>query len=123
MTRRRGNHEGSISKRTDGRWEVKLTLPTGKRHSAYSRTREEAREKLKALHRRIDEGVSLDSGNVKLADFLERWLKNHVTQRVRPATYRSYEVKIRKYITPALGHISLEKLTVRHVEAMLSKQL
>lgn len=123
MTRRRGNHEGSIGKRSDGRWEVRVTLPNGKRHSAYARTREEAREKLKALHRKLDDGVSLDSGKVKLAEFLERWLFDYVAQRVRPATYRSYEVKVRKYVAPALGHISLEKLTVRHVEAMLSKQL
>jgi hypothetical protein len=36
---KRGNHEGSLYHRSDGRWEAMLTLPDGKRKSFHARTR------------------------------------------------------------------------------------
>jgi len=38
---KRGNSEGSISKRTDKRWMARLTLPDGRRKAFYARTRQE----------------------------------------------------------------------------------
>ena len=44
--KRRGNGEGSISKRSDGRWHARVSLPDGKRKHFYGRTRDEVRKKL-----------------------------------------------------------------------------
>ena len=44
--RRRGNSEGSIRLRTDGRWEARYSLPDGSRRSIMGKTRAEVREKL-----------------------------------------------------------------------------
>ena len=38
---KRGNSEGSITKRPDGRYEARVTLPDGKRESFYGKTRQE----------------------------------------------------------------------------------
>ena len=35
----RGNREGTLYRRADGRWGAALTLPTGRRRSFYARTR------------------------------------------------------------------------------------
>ena len=46
---RRGNGEGSISRRKDGRWEAKYTAHTAdgpKRRTLYGKTRKEAADKL-----------------------------------------------------------------------------
>jgi integrase len=46
---RRGNGEGSISPRKDGRWEAKYTAHTAhgpKRRALYGKTRKEAADKL-----------------------------------------------------------------------------
>ena len=46
---RRGNGEGTITRRKDGRWEAKYTAHTAegpKRRALYGKTRKEAAEKL-----------------------------------------------------------------------------
>ena len=37
MAKRRGNNEGSIYKRADGRWAAGVTLPAGKRRTLYDK--------------------------------------------------------------------------------------
>jgi len=39
---KRGNNEGSIVKRSDGRWMARLTLPDGTRKTINAKTRQEA---------------------------------------------------------------------------------
>jgi len=46
MAGKRGNNEGSISKRSDGRWMARVTLPSGERRALYGKTRQEASRKL-----------------------------------------------------------------------------
>ena len=49
MSRKRGNGEGSITKRKDGRWMARYTVHTvkgPKRTHAYGKTRKEAVDKL-----------------------------------------------------------------------------
>ena len=43
---RRGNSEGTITKRADGRWEARISLPDGKRKSFYGKTRQEVARRL-----------------------------------------------------------------------------
>ncbi len=43
---RRGNGEGSLTKRPDGRWEARITLEHGKRKSFFARTRQAAARRL-----------------------------------------------------------------------------
>jgi hypothetical protein len=39
MSSKRGNNEGSITKRPDGRWEARIGLADGRRKSFYGKTR------------------------------------------------------------------------------------
>ena len=55
---KRGNSEGSKSKRPDGRYEARVTLPDGKRKSFYGKTRQEANQKL-CRRRRLSLTASL----------------------------------------------------------------
>jgi hypothetical protein len=41
MPSKRGNKEGSISHRTDGRWMARMTLEDGRRKTFYGQTRQE----------------------------------------------------------------------------------
>src|SRR4051794_6909352 len=54
--RRRGNNEGSITQRKDGRWEARISVNSGKRHVLYGKTRKEVQEKLKLSLRELDSG-------------------------------------------------------------------
>ena len=57
MSKRRGNNEGSITKRPDGLWEARITLDSGKRKSIYAKTRQEAARRLAAAVRDRDNGA------------------------------------------------------------------
>src|SRR5262245_16893342 len=55
--RKRGNNEGSIYLREDGRWCAQLTLPSGKRKYLYGKTRRQVSEKMTALLKTAQDGL------------------------------------------------------------------
>ncbi len=54
---RRANGEGSIYRRSDGRWCAGITLPDGKRKYLYGETRKEVAEKLNQLKHNVQQGL------------------------------------------------------------------
>ena len=107
--KRRGNNEGSIYQRGDGRW-VATSSVDGRRVSRYSKTRQEASKKLRDLQRLQDQGLPVVTAPMLLKDYLAQWLDN-VRHRVRPKTFEGYESIVRVHIVPRLGSIKLGKLT------------
>src|SRR5215213_1333173 len=90
LSRKRGNGEGSITKRKDGRWMARYIVHTSKgpkRKTVYGRTRQEVADELaKVLSDRI-EGIVYDDENMTVGEYLDRWLKNSVCGSVRQSTY------------------------------------
>jgi integrase len=127
MAKRRGNSEGSVYKRKDGRWEGKCTAhtPAGpKRRAVYGRTRKEAAEKLtQALARQADGRPGFDAGNVTVSQWLDRWLADDVRHTVREGTYQRYEQVARLHIKPSLGRIKLNAVTAAHVRSLYRDKL
>ena len=124
MTRgRRGNGEGSISKRPNGTYEAKITTEGGKRKSIYGKTRKEVQEKLKIALREQQQGSLVTAPQQKLEQFLNTWLENTQKHSVRPRTYERYEEIVRLHIVPELGRYYVQKLTVQHVEVFYTKMI
>jgi integrase len=117
---KRGHGEGSIYKRSDGRWAAVVSVEGGRRKFMYARTRKEAAQKLADALRVQSQGVPLPDDRVTLKQFLEQWLEHSVKPSVRPWTYRGYEVHVRLHIVPALGHVRLTKLTPQQVQAWIN---
>lgn len=121
--RRRGQGEGSIYLRADGRWCGLLNLGyvNGKRRRKviYGRTRKEVVEKLTALLREQQQGFPITTERQTVAQFLTRWLEDTVRPKLRPASFRAYEQVARNHLIPALGRYQLTKLTPQHVQTML----
>ena len=117
---KRGNSEGSISKRTDGRWMARITLPNGQRKAYYGRTRQEASQKLVQAQKALADGLPLTGQRQRCGAFLETWLCDSAAQRVRPKTLRRYQEIVRLHIAPEIGRIHLGRLTPQHVDKMLS---
>jgi integrase len=120
--RKRGNNEGSIYQREDGRWTAQLTLDKGKRKYIYGKTRREVQEKLTAAMREVQQGVPLPSGRLTLGQFLARWLEQSAKPRVRPKTYVSYEGTVRLHIVPALGKVPMHQVTPDRVQQLLNEK-
>jgi integrase len=122
--KRRGNYEGSLYKRKDGRWVAAITMgySNGRRQrkTAVATSKMEAKKRLAELQHRAEQGLSLDP-DPTLADYLDRWLDESARRKVRPRTFAGYLGIVRGHLTPALGRIRLTKLRPADVEACLSR--
>lgn len=126
MSRKRGNGEGSITKRKDGRWIARYTVHTAKgpkRRHLYGRTRQEVAEKLaKAVSERT-EGIVYDDGNTTLGEYLDGWLKVSVRGSVRQSTYDRDSSLVNNHLEPTLGRTKLKKLSPAHVQGFYRDRL
>jgi integrase len=113
----RGHNEGTISKRTDGRWQARVTLPDGRRQTMYSKTREEAGRKLIAALKDTQEGVPVINERQQLSAYLEDWL-TAVRPSLKASSVRRYELAIRNHIAPAIGKVRLAQLSPQHVQTL-----
>ena len=124
---RRGQNEGSIYKRSDGRWAASLNLGLQggrrRRKNFYGRTRKEVQKKLTAALNAHQQGLPLANDQITVAAFLEKWLSDSVMPRVRPRTFESYEQYVRIHIRPALGSLKLARLGPHHIQSLLNHQL
>ena len=111
-TKRRGNGEGSIKQRADGRWEARYTLgfnpKTGKpvRKSIYGKTKKEVQDKLVKTLAEIVDGKHYEPTKMLLRDWLEFWMKTYSCDK-KYSTLKGYRASINKHINPALGNIFL----------------
>jgi integrase len=126
MSKRRGNNEGSIAKRKDGRWYGRYTIqtPEGPRQrSVYGKTRAEVSEKLTKAMADRDGGLVFDAGKIIVGEYLNRWLQDSVQNTVRQRTYEGYVHIVERHIEPTLGRVKLSKLTPAHVRALYRDKL
>ena len=74
---KRGNGEGSIFKRANGRWYSALTYRDDfgevKRREVSGRTQAEVRAKLQELRERVEAGAPVKDASITMAAWLEDW--------------------------------------------------
>ena len=119
---KRGNGEGSIYQRA-GRpgWYATLTVK-GRRLSYHGDTRVEAAKKLATALNQRNEGELPSGGrDVRLGDYLEKWLENR-RHGIKPWTYRGYRTQI-KHIKEAMGHLRLRELTPDDVTSFIASRV
>lgn len=121
---RRGTGEGSIYKRSDGRWVAVVHVGYDsqgrrRRKSIYGTTRSAVAARLAAALRTRQQGLELPPERQTVGPFLMEWLED-VRPSVRPMTYRSYEGIVRVHLVPSLGRHRLVDLTPRQVQAFLA---
>ena len=123
---KRGNGEGSISRRKDGLYMARYTVQTAtgsKRMTLYGKTRREVDEKLTKARADRDGGLVFDADNMKLGEYLERWLSDSVRDTVKATTYETYERLMRLHLVPTLGRVKLKNLTPTHVRGLYREKL
>jgi integrase len=120
MNKKRGNGEGSIYQRKDGRWTASITVDGGKRKYIYGKTRQEVQEKLKKALRDQQQGRLIASPQQTLEQYLPQWLEAHRAS-IRIRTYERYEQYVRIHLIPSLGKIKLQKLTALHIQNLYTE--
>lgn len=117
---RRANGDGLIRQRSDGRWEGRVLLPTGKPKSVYGKTQKDVREKLQSLRQQVADGRLVGSGRQTVKLFLEQWLASKQSQ-VAFKTYDTYRGITQTHLIPTLGHLPLATLGAEHVQKLLDE--
>ena len=123
----RGNGEGSIFQRLDGRWVAELFVgykADGKedKRYAYRKTRKEAGLALTELLAQRDKGMLPNADGMTVAQFLDVWLKN-TSRDLKANTKRSYESMVKKHLEGRVGKVKLHKLQPMHLEQMVNEML
>jgi len=89
--RKRANGEGTIARRSDGRYVGAAFVPMvggGRRRVyVYGRTRSEARDKLDELQRKAADGIPRARERQTVGEYLDYWLEHVVRPERRLTTY------------------------------------
>jgi integrase len=122
--RKRGNGEGTISRRSDGRYTaaIYVTRPDGTRGRKwiYGSTRAEVAGKLTQLAQRVESGAVVPTRSPTVSDYLTYWLIEVAEPKLRPTTIAKYRTASELYLRPGVGHHRLDKLTVAIVQRFLN---
>jgi len=114
----RSNGDGNIRLRSDGRWEVRVSVgidfATGepKRISRYAPTKEEAVKILRELTFLYDTSPR-NFTEITLGDWLDLCLSVYMKNSLKQSTYNSYLCYINNHFKPQLGNYKLNDITPR----------
>ena len=123
MSKRSASGEGSIRKRSDGRWEGRYVAghtEEGKpiRKSVLGKTQAEVKEKLKAA---LEEAGRVDvarADEYTVGAWAMNWYNLYAKPNIRESTQRSYEGFLNLRVIPVLGNIPLKKLKARDIQKL-----
>src|SRR3712207_3341553 len=121
---KRGNGEGSIFKRANGRWYSALTYRDDfgevRRREVSGRTQAEVRAKLRELRERVEAGAPVKDASITMAAWLEDWTTKALPASDRKqATIDLYATIARSHLVPKLGSLPLDRLRPSDVEALV----
>src|SRR5918995_1418803 len=123
---RRGNGEGTITRRKDGRWEARYTVVTAKgpkRKVLYGKTRADVSARLTKATADRDVGLVFGAAGSTVGDYLDRWLSDAVKGTVRESTYSRDKYLVTNHIKPALGRVKLKNLGAMHLQRLYREKL
>lgn len=113
---KRSNGEGSITKRSDGRYSIKWYDVNGQRQSTTVKTLTQAKEKLKEHLADAERGIDTTQGKMPLSEWLDIWLENYAKPVVGPSTFSYYYSSINNHIKPYFGKTLLRELTTHKMQ-------
>jgi integrase len=122
--RRRGQGEGSIYRRPDGRWVAVLDLGwrDGKRTRKYlyGRTHEQVARKLARALTQHQHSHQFANEQLTVEQFLARWLQAK-QGTIRPGTWTRYAALVRLHVNPKLGKRRLARLKPEQLQQCYSE--
>ena len=124
MARKRGNGEGGISRRKDGRWEARYyaDTPDGrKRKTLYGKTRKEVAEKLAKAVAAQEEPQAFVVTNIMVDEFFVQY-EDAVKDTMKRRSLETYQDIARLHLLPAFGHVKLKDLTREQVQRLYARK-
>ncbi|MER8161724.1 site-specific integrase [Streptomyces sp. NPDC094472] len=125
MARRRPNGAGTVTKRSDGRYQAAVYVPqpdgTTKRKFAYGNDYDECDAKRRKLIERVQNGVPTPTRDMTMGDWFDYWLTSIVKPSLSDGSHRTYESAVRLHLRPRLGRKVMLKLGVKELRAVMTK--
>lgn len=124
---KRGNGEGSVCRRPDGRWQGSITIGRDDRGRLirkyfYGKTRKETSEKLnRAIEELRDNRFINKSDNPTVEQWCHEWLWSYKRNSVKQKTFDQYETILRTHIISDIGDIRLADLKTMHIQRIINK--
>ena len=126
MAKRRPQGDGTIRKRSDGRWEGRLVI--GYKENGYAETKsvtastkKECEEKLSRLREEYGRRSERIKADMSFGDWLDFWYQNFSKPKIRTTTQATYENRIYSHIIPGLGKIPLNKLSQNDLQQFYAR--
>ena len=108
---KRGNGEGSIYRRKDGRWAARYSFPSWKVERVwrwiYAQTRDEAGRRLREALTARGSRHRRRRSEPNPGDLLSDMVGSHEALPLRARSWERYEEHVRLYLTPTLGRLRL----------------
>ena len=117
---RRGNHEGSIVKRSDGRFQASIMFE-GKRVYYYNSKRTACTDWLTDMRTKIRRGIPVSDSTVTLGAWIEHYIETYCVGFVRPSTLANYRGYADKHILPdKIANIKISQLNTDQIQVFMN---
>lgn len=122
MAKRRSNGDGTLRKRSDGRWEARAQIGfqadgKPKFKCFYGKTQKEVKEKLKAFNKEMDDGLVTE--DMTFEQWATIWFEDY-KKRLERSTQEGYRYTLRKLVEH-FGKMKLKTIKTMHVEQYLQQ--
>lgn len=116
MAKKRGNNEGTVYKRKDGRWCAQVSL-SGRRITKYAKTQRECHDWVREITNKIEHGMTFDATQLTLERFMQSWLTGKDLS-IRANTARNYRRYSEQHILPVIGKMRLQNILPAHIRQL-----
>ena len=125
---KRGQGEGTISKRADGTWWARITLgkdADGKqrRKAFYGKTRKEVQEKLTAALNDVNNNTYIEPSSMTVSQWVNIWLKEYKKHTLKPTSYLVYTNSLNWHVLPHIGDVKLKNLRADMIQTAINQSM
>ena len=120
---------GRIRQRSKGTWQLRYDAPsdgTGKRRFISETVKGNKKEAERVLRERlsaIENGGYVAKDKETVTEFIQRWMEPYAATNTTVRTQHGYRGNLKRYITPCIGSIPLQKPTARHMQGMYTDMI
>lgn len=110
-----------MKKRADGRYQVKVKLPSGQTQFIYGRTQQEVKDKKTDLLLAHAMGAANINKKITVHEWAEKWWKAAKKGKTGASSQDTYLSAMNNYIFPHMGAMKLVDVKLIHVQELLNK--
>lgn len=125
---KRGQNEGTVRKRKDGRWEARAIIGRTidgkpKFKYIYRKTRAAVSAELSKVLAELANDSFVNESSITFVGWLKTWLETYAKPNIKLSTYTSYETFVRGHITPYFRNLKLKDLNPKILQDFLNTKL